>query len=93
MLCAEEARKLRLDFSRRGRVCPAKRRRGMDEEATDLIRGLCTEIGAIMEDESVAAIVWMDAEQVTVLERLERLEEAGKAISTLAAAAKVLMLP
>jgi hypothetical protein len=65
----------------------------MDEEATDLIRGLCTEIGAIMEDESVAAIVWMDAEQVTVLERLERLEEAGKAISTLAAAAKVLMLP
>jgi hypothetical protein len=63
----------------------------MDEEAIDLIRRLSTRIGAIMEDESVVALVWKDPEQVSMPERLERLEEAGKAISALAAAAKVLM--
>jgi DNA polymerase III delta subunit len=63
----------------------------MDEEATDLIRRLCTRIGAIMEDESPRALLWVNRDQLSTLEHLKRLDEAGKEISTLAAAAKVLM--
>ena len=63
----------------------------MDEEAADLIRRLCTRIGAIMEDESLTALLWEDRERINIRDRLDRLEEAGRAISILAAAAKVLI--
>ena len=63
----------------------------MDEDAADLIRRLSTRIGTIMEDESVTALLWEDRERRGVRDRFDRLEEAGRAISTLAAAAKVLI--
>lgn len=62
----------------------------IDAESFDLVRRLCTRIGAIMEDESVTALIWSDADEVQLSERLTHLEEAGRAISILAAAAKII---
>lgn len=62
----------------------------MHEEATELIRRLCTRIGAMTEDES-DRFRWVVQEGIGIGDRLELLEDAGRAISTFAAAAKALM--
>ena len=77
MLCAEQAEKLRLDFRWAARVCSARRTRGMDEDANGLIRRLCTRIGAIIKDESLTTLLWIDQERIDRLHRLDRSRRRG----------------
>ena len=44
-----------------------------------------------MEDEIEVALIWDNALEMTLHERLDRLNGAGKSISSLAEAAKVVM--
>lgn len=62
----------------------------MAPHTDDLIRQLCTRIGMIMEDEAATGLVWDPASELTMAQRLQRLEETARAISALAEAAKVL---
>lgn len=55
----------------------------MDGNTTDIIRKLCTEIGSIMEDASVVALVWDDGDGLTTAARVQRLLDAHGEIGRL----------
>lgn len=69
------SRKLRLDFGVIHRICKA-----MDEQE---LRGLFTEIGCIMEDASVTALVWMHDDTRSILARASELRNAYDKIGLL----------
>jgi cobyrinic acid a,c-diamide synthase len=48
-------------------------------------------MGMIMEDHAEIALIWDDAFQMSLGERLERLSEAGTSIVSLAEAAEVVI--
>lgn len=55
----------------------------MDDRTKDHIRKLCTEIGSIMEDASVVALVWNDSDHLTTAARVKRLHQAHAEIERL----------
>ena len=63
----------------------------MDGDTQSLLRALCTRIGIIMEDEASTALIWNTDDPLTPADRLIRLQEAGSAISRLAAAGLTLL--
>ena len=50
---------------------------------TDEIRRLCTEIGCIMEDACLVALVWDPGDRLGVQARIEKLSEAHMRIGNL----------
>ncbi|MBA4307320.1 MAG: hypothetical protein C0429_11340 [Sphingopyxis sp.] len=48
----------------------------MDSDTEDRIRHICTEIGVIMEDSSVLALIWAKDVDVSVAERLQLIRDA-----------------
>lgn len=60
----------------------------MDQSETELIQALLTKVGCIMEDVSIVAIDWSDG--LSIEERINKLEGAGKEIAMLVAAARAL---
>ena len=55
----------------------------MDSGRENHIRQICTEIGAIMEDTSVVALIWTKDADVCISERLQMLREAHLQIGML----------
>ena len=52
----------------------------MDERSNDDVRALFTQVGCIMEDASVVALIWDPKDAVAVEERFERLSQANQQI-------------
>ena len=52
----------------------------MTEHSNDHVRTLFTEIGCIMEDASVIALIWDDAEPITIEGRYQHLRNVHHAI-------------
>jgi hypothetical protein len=55
----------------------------MDSDSEARIRQICTEIGTIMEDMSVVALIWTKDDDVSIAERLQLLRDAHRQIGTL----------
>jgi hypothetical protein len=55
----------------------------MNDDAKNQIRTLCTEIGSIMEDASVVALVWTDGDGLSIKARVQRLHDAHGEIGRL----------
>lgn len=55
----------------------------MNSDAEDQIRQIYTEIGIIMEDASVVALIWRKDADVSIAERLQLLRDAHLQIGTL----------
>lgn len=55
----------------------------MDSDSEARIRQICTEIGVIMEDISVVALIWAKDGDVSIAERLQLLRDAYLQIGTL----------
>jgi len=53
--------------------------------ANDEVRKLFTEIGCIMEDASIVALIWSDADGLDIPARLARLSDAHSKIGDLLA--------
>ena len=70
--------KLVMDFSR-----PFVLRDPMESDTEDHIREICTEIGAIMEDVSVVALIWRKDADISIPERLQLLRDAHLQIGML----------
>lgn len=62
----------------------------MDDDTLSLVRQLCTRAGTLMEDVSVAALVW-DPEKLSVSGRVEELKSAIEQMRALIAAAQALL--
>ena len=60
----------------------------MDKDNDDRIRDICTRIGSIMEDASIAALIWKPPARQTVEERLNMLDDAQRAIAELVSEAR-----
>jgi hypothetical protein len=72
----------------RGRVCAwSPQEAAMTDEDQDLIRQLCTRVGTIMEDASVVALSWSDAEALSITDRVTALRRAARHIDVLLNAA------
>lgn len=67
-----------MDFGR-----PFVLRDPMDSDTENQIRQICTEVGIIMEDASVVALIWPKEGDVTIPERLQLLRGAHLQIGTL----------
>lgn len=70
--------KLVMDFSRLLAL-----RDPMDIDTENNIRGICTEIGTIMEDTSVVALIWTKDDDLSIAERLQLLRDAHLQIGML----------
>lgn len=70
--------KLHIDFGRNSRMC-----RHMAHDTDDGIRAMFTEIGCIMEDASLIALVWGKADVLDIRARWERLSEANTRVTEL----------
>lgn len=55
----------------------------MDIDTENNIRGICTEIGTIMEDTSVVALIWTKDDDLSIAERLQLLRDAHLQIGML----------
>lgn len=55
----------------------------MDSDTENHIRQICAEIGTIMEDASVVALIWTEDGEVCIAERLQLLRDAHLQIGTL----------
>ncbi len=55
----------------------------MNSDTNDQIRQICTEIGTIMEDASVVALIWKKDGDVSIPERLQLLRDAHLQIGML----------
>jgi len=55
----------------------------MNSDSEARIRQICTEIGVIMEDISVVALIWAKDGDVSIAERLQLLRDAYLQIGTL----------
>ena len=55
----------------------------MDDKSDDDVRALFTQIGCVMEDASVVALIWDAADALTAQDRLEQLTQAHRQISEL----------
>lgn len=67
-----------MDFSR-----PFVLRNTMDSDTELHIRQICAEIGTIMEDASVVALIWTKDDDKSIAERLQLLWDAHLQIGTL----------
>jgi hypothetical protein len=67
-----------MDFGR-----PFVLRDHMNSHPENQIRQICTEIGVIMEDASIVALIWQNDADVRIAERLELLRDAHLQIGTL----------
>ena len=74
------SQKLHIDFSAKSSIC-----RCMAKLADDEIRKLFTEIGCIMEDASLVALMWRDADGIDLRARLQGLSDAHMEIGNLLA--------
>ncbi len=74
------SQKLHIDFSGVSSI-----RRRMVNPANDEIRKLFTQIGCIMEDASIVALIWSDGDGLGVRARLESLSDAHAEIGDLLA--------
>lgn len=63
----------------------------MDKATQDRIRTICTQIGTIMEDASVVALVWDTQSGLSVAARLQLLDNAHADVSRLLKQAANLM--
>lgn len=70
--------KMVMDFGR-----PFVLRDPMESDTENNIRQICTEIGAIMEDASVVALIWKKDGDVSIPERLQLLRDAHLQIGML----------
>lgn len=55
----------------------------MDKATQDRIREICTQIGTIMEDVSVVALVWRISDNLDAAERLHQLRDVHTEIGRL----------
>jgi hypothetical protein len=62
----------------------------MDDDAQEHIRALCTEIGSVIEDASVVALVWNESDGLSIKARVQRLQDAHAEIGRLLDQAKKL---
>lgn len=72
--------KLHIDFSDKSSILKC-----MAKPANDEVRKLFTEIGCIMEDASIGALVWRDGEGLDLRARLQSLSDAHAGIDDLLA--------
>lgn len=84
------AEKLLLDFANETSMCGGMPT-SLTREQFDLITGLCLEAGRLMEDESPALALTLPESTTAIAVQLATARQAGEDISTLAAAAQVLL--
>lgn len=81
-----ESQKLVMDFGDHGALGA-----GMDKATHDRIREICTQIGTIMEDASVVALVWKIDDSLSDPDRLHQIRHAHAEIGRLLEAATNLL--
>lgn len=74
------SQKLHIDLSDKSSI-----RQPMAKSAHDEVRKLFTEVGTIMEDASVVALIWRDGDGLEVSARLQSLSDAHAEIGDLLA--------